>query len=294
MPFTQLLPIQRLSHFRYDSTDLFRINGISLALIINKLKKRQFLQVNVMDKALYVAMSAAKNNMMGQSIRANNLANVNTTGFRSDFEQARSMGVYYGDGLPTRAYALTENPATNFISGPLIETGRDLDIAVEGDGFIAVENAEGEEAYTRVGELKVDSNGILRTGNNLPVIGTGGPITIPEFQKIEIGVDGIISVVLRGAPPNAPVEVDRIKLVNPDEQTLEKRGDGLLYVDDGLAEADVNVRIISGFIEGSNVNAIEELTRILTLSRQYEMSVKMMQTTQQNSEASARLLQMNS
>lgn len=249
-----------------------------------------------MDKALYIAMTAAKHNMLGQSVRANNLANANTTGFRADLEQARSMGVYYGDGLPTRAYALTENPMTNFTPGPMIQTGFDMDIAIEGDGFIAVQppNEEGE-AYTRVGNLSIDSAGILRTGNGLPVMGNAGPIALPEFQKIEIGSDGIISIVLKGAPPDALTEVDRIKLVNPSPNELEKKGDGLLYAKDQETEivADANVSIISGFLEGSNVNPMEELTRVITLARQYEMSVKLMQTAQQNSEASARLLQSN-
>jgi len=245
-----------------------------------------------MDKALYIGMTAAKNNMLGQAVRANNLANANTTGFRSDFEQARSMGVYYGEGSPTRAYALTENPGTNFESGPLIQTGRDLDVAIEGEGWIAVLGENGEEAYTRVGNLSIDGNGILRTGSGLPVLGNGGPMAIPEFQKIEIGKDGIVSVVIKGEAPDALSQVDRIRLVNPDEATLKKRGDGLVYAE-GEVLVDPNVSIISGFVEGSNVNPVEEMTHILTLARQYEMSVKLMKTAEENSEASARLLQTN-
>ncbi|ODS23814.1 flagellar biosynthesis protein FlgF [Candidatus Endobugula sertula] len=237
-------------------------------------------------------MTAAKHTMLGQAIRANNLANVNTTGFRSDFEQARSMSVYYGDGQPTRAYALTENPATNFTTGSLIQTGRDLDVAIEGNGFIAVQSADGREAYTRVGNLSIDSAGVLRAGNGLPVIGNSGPMTIPEFQKLEIGQDGIVSVVIKGESPDALSQVDRIKLVNPDASNLKKGKDGLLYAEENITP-DVNVSIVSGFLESSNVNPIEELTRIITLARQYEMSVKMMKTAEENSESSARLLQVN-
>jgi len=245
-----------------------------------------------MDKALYIAMTAAKHNMLGQTARANNLANANTAGFRADFEQARSMPIFYGDGHPTRAYALAENPAVDFRSGPLINTGRDMDIAVENDGFIAVQAPDGSEAYTRAGSLKIDSAGVLRTGNGLPVMGNGGPISLPEFQKLEIGVDGTISIVIKGGSPNNLSEVDRVKLVNPELSELEKRSDGLLKADEPL-EPDATVTVVTGFLEGSNVNPIEEMTRILTLARQYEMSVKLMQTTQQNSEASARLLQIN-
>ncbi len=243
-----------------------------------------------MDKSLYVAMTGAKHNMLGQAARANNLANVNTIGFRADFEQARSMPVYYGDGHPTRAYALTENPAVNYNSGPLLSTGRDLDIAVENEGFITVQAPDGTEAYTRVGSLKVNSAGMLLTGNDLPVMGNGGPITLPEYDKIEIGVDGTISIVIKGTPPDTLAEVDRIKLVNPDTKDLRKRPDGLLSSEREL-EADANISVAPGFLEGSNVNAIEELTRILTLARQYEMSIKLMQNAKENSETSARMIQ---
>jgi flagellar basal-body rod protein FlgF len=248
-----------------------------------------------MDKALYIAMTSAKHNVLGQAVRANNLANANSIGFRSDLEQARSMSAYYGDGHMTRAYALTERPAVNFDTGPMMKTGRDMDIAVQGNGFIAIQGNNEMEAYTRVGNLTISNAGILMTGNNLPVMGNTGPIAVPEFQKIEIGSDGSISVVPKGSPPDALVQVDQIKLVTLEVDELEKKEDGLLYAKNQEDDVfpDANVRITSGFLEASNVNAMTELMRILTLSRQYEMSVKMMQTVQQNSEASARLLQMN-
>lgn len=245
-----------------------------------------------MDKALYIAMSAAKNNMSGQAVRSNNLANANTTGFRSDFEQARSMGVYYGEGLPTRAFALTENPKTDLAEGPLIQTGRDMDVAIKGKGFIAVQTPDGNEAYTRVGNLSVDRFGMLMTGNHLPVIGNSGPVVVPDFQKLEISQDGIISVVIKGESPDALSQVDQLRFVNPDESLLKKGKDGLLYAEEALL-TDVNVKVISGFLEGSNVNPVNEMTKILTLARQYEMSVQMMKTVESNSEASARLLQIN-
>ena len=246
-----------------------------------------------MDKALYISMSAAKNNMQAQSIHANNLANVNTSGFRSDFAQARSMPIYYGEGYPTRAYALTENPATNFSSGPLVETGRSLDVAVESDGFIAVQGTDGLEAYTRAGSLFIDSVGILRTGNGLPVIGNGGPIAIPAAQKVDIAANGTISIVPQGEGGAAVAVVERIKLVNPPIDELEKSEDGLIRPKNLELEipADANVKVVSGFIEGSNVNAIHEMTSMLSLARQFEMQVKMMQKVEENSESSARLLQ---
>ena len=245
-----------------------------------------------MDKALYIAMTGAKHNMRSQVAHSNNLANVNTSGFKADFIQARSMPVYYGDGLPTRAYALTENPATDFSKGPLIETGRELDLAVERDGFIAVQAPDGQEAYTRASSFYVDSVGILRTGNNLPVMGNGGPIAIPAAEKIDIAFDGSITIVPLGESQASVVVVDRIKLVNPDIEELEKSEDGLIRMTDQEVEvpADGNVRVISGFLEGSNVNAVNEMTTIMSLARQYEMQVKIMQTAKENSESSTSLL----
>lgn len=248
-----------------------------------------------MDKALYISMTGAKHNMLAQTAHANNLANANTTGFRADFTQARSMGVYYGDGLPTRAYSLTERPATDFRPGTVMDTGRDLDIAVQGEGFIGVQSPSGEVAMTRAGSLYVDSSGILRTsGNNLPVLGSGGPISIPPSERVDIGSDGSVSVIGKGESSQQLAVVDQIRLLNPAADQIEKRADGLIYMADGTQPTpDAGVTLLSGFLESSNVNTIHEFTEILSKSRQYEMQVKMMKTAESNSESSARLLQMS-
>lgn len=246
-----------------------------------------------MDKMLYISMTGASQNAMAQRAHANNLANVSTTGFRRDFEQARSMPVF-GDTLPARAYAMTERPATDFRPGTLQETGRDLDVAVGGKGWIAVQAADGSEAYVRTASLNVDALGVLRTGNGLPVMGNAGPIAVPPEQKVEIGQDGTISIRALGENPNVLAEVDRIKLVNPDPKSMEKGTDGLIRVKgQPEIEADATVQITSGFLEASNVNAVEEMTAILSLSRQFELSVKMMRTAEDNSSAMARVLQIS-
>lgn len=245
-----------------------------------------------MDKALYIAMSGAKQNMLAQQAHANNLANVNTTGFKQDFAQARSMQVFADHPhYATRSYAMTERPGTDFEHGPLIQTGNQLDVALKGDGWIAVQSASGEEAYTRAGSLHVDVNGQLRNGAGLPVMGEGGPLVLPPSASVEIGDDGTVSVLADGDV--ALAQIDRIKLVNPDSANLEKRSDGLVYVkaDAPAAAQDVSIRLQSGFLEGSNVNAVSAMTDILALSRQYEMQVKLMSHAEQNSQASARLLQ---
>ena len=247
-----------------------------------------------MDKALYTSMTGAKHNAIAQTVHANNLANVATGGFRRDYVAARSMGVWYGDGFPTRAHALSERPATDLSVGTLRETGRDLDIAVRGEGWIAVRAADGGEAYTRAGDLEITPLGQLVTGNGLPVIGNGGPIVVPPSAKVEIGADGTITVKPLGQGPEALAEVDRIRLVNPPAEQLNKGEDGLMrFTGAGRAPVDAGIRVASGFLEGSNVNAVEALTEMMSLARQYEVQVKLMKTVDENSEASARLLQLS-
>ncbi|MBZ5755675.1 flagellar basal-body rod protein FlgF [Pseudomonas sp. S5(2021)] len=246
-----------------------------------------------MDKLLYVAMTGASQNTLAQRAHANNLANISTTGFRRDFEQARSMQVF-GDTFPARVYAMSERPATDFTSGSLQETGRELDVAIEGEGWIAVQAPDGGEAYTRAGSLRIDSLGMLRTADGMPVLGNGGPIAVPPEQKVEIGHDGTLSVRALGENPNVVVTVDRLKLVNPDPAGLVKGTDGLIRQKDGQpVEADAAVTVTSGFLESSNVNAVAEMTSILSLSRQFELHVKMMRTAEDDAAAMARVLQLS-
>lgn len=201
----------------------------------------------------------------------------------------------FGDSYPARVYAMSERPGTDFTPGSLQETGRDMDIAIDGQGWVAVQSADGSEAYVRTASLQIDSLGQLRTGNGLPVLGNGGPIAIPPEQKVEIGQDGTISIRALGESPSTMAEVDRIKMVNPDPKTMEKGLDGMIRVKDatGPAQADANVRLTSGFIEASNVNAVEEMTAILSLSRQFELHVKMMRTAEDDAAAMARVMQLS-
>lgn len=246
-----------------------------------------------MDKSLFISMTGASQNMLAQRAHANNLANVSTTGFRRDFEQARSMPVF-GESLPTRVYAMTERPGTDLSAGSLQETGRDLDVAINGEGWIAVQAPDGSEAYTRAGSLNIDVFGILRTSGGLPVLGNAGPIALPPADKIEIGTDGTVSFRAQGEAPNVLAEVDRIKLVQPDPTLVRKGEDGLMRVANGVEQpADGAVTLVTGFLEGSNVNAVEEMTAMLSLARQFEMHIKMMRTAEENAQATNRLLQIS-
>ncbi len=246
-----------------------------------------------MDKALYIAMTGGKHIERAQAVHANNMANAATGGFRADFEQARAMGVYYGDGLPSRSYALAENPGTDFTVGSVTQTGNDLDIAVDGTGWIAVQGSNGKEAYTRAGSLQTNVLGQLQTADGHVVLGESGPLTIPQQEKIQISVDGTISVREQGQAPNALGQLGRIKLVSPKNSQLQKGDDGLMYLRAGepALKIDDNMRVKSGFIENSNVNVVDEFTSIITLARQFDMNLKLMRTTEDNNSAATKLLQ---
>ncbi|MBA5763460.1 flagellar basal-body rod protein FlgF [Vibrio sp. 404] len=246
-----------------------------------------------MDRSLFLAMSGAKQNMQALQLRANNLANVSTTGFRADLAQARSMQAY-GDGLPTRVFSMTERPGHNFQQGSVITTGRELDVTVQGDGWISVMDKTGKEGLTRNGNMQIDATGLLISGNGNLVLGeTGAPITLPiPVSKVEIGSDGTISVVPQGAPADAMETVDRIKLVRTDNQSLFKDTNGLFRAKEPNTayQADAGVKLLTGAIEGSNVNAIGEMTALIDLQRQFEMQVKMMSTAEEMDKASESLL----
>jgi flagellar basal-body rod protein FlgF len=246
-----------------------------------------------MDRLLYLSMGAAQQIMQAQAVNSNNLANVSTTGFRGDFVQALSLPIY-GEGMPTRVYSKTGNDVTNFQPGNFQTTGRELDIAIQGEGFIAVQGKDGSEGYTRAGDLRISENGQLTTGTGLVVLGEGGPISIPPSEKIEIGVDGTISVRPLGSEANALAQIDRIKLVKPNLSQLRKDNDGLMRVSGGSAPVDAGVRVTSGTIEGSNVNAIGAMVKMIELQRKYETQIKMMQSADEISESSARMLQLPS
>jgi flagellar basal-body rod protein FlgF len=245
-----------------------------------------------MDKSLYIAMSGAKQTLLAQTANANNLANAQTSGFKTDLEQFRSMPVY-GPGYPTRVYAMTERPGTDLSPGAMQQTGRDLDVAIEGDGWLAVEGPDGKEAYTRAGDLRTTPEGLLQTGTGLKVLGQDGPITLPPAQKLEIGKDGTISMVPLGGNASNTAVIDRIKLVRPDLQNLEKRNDGLMHLKDNkTAETSADVTLVQGALEGSNVNTIGAMVEMIELAKNFELQTKVMKSVDENASASARLMQM--
>ena len=245
-----------------------------------------------MDRFAYLAMTGAKHSMQAQQHTSHNLANVNTPGFRQDLDQLISQPVQ-GPGYASRVYSSETSVGHDFRPGTAMATGRDLDVMVSDKGMIAVQAADGNEAYTRRGDLRVSSMGLLENGAGQPVMGENGPVAIPPADKIEIGTDGTISIVPTGQPPEAMAVLDRIKLVDPDLEQLAKGEDGLFRQTNGeVLPGDARIQLNSGVLEGSNVNSVEALVQLIDNARQFETHVKMLSLAEENDASSSRLLRM--
>ena len=243
-----------------------------------------------MDRLVYVAMSGAKETLRAQAANNHNLANANTTGFRADLSAFQTQSVA-GPGLPSRAYATNDESGWDANSGSLDATGRNLDVAIKGPGWIAVQASDGTEAYTRAGDLHVDASGTLMTATGSTVLGDGGPITVPPYTTINIGTDGSVPIVPRGQTPMTVSTIGRIKLVNPPASELSRGTDGLFRTGSGTAAPDAGVKLISGTLESSNVNIAETMANMIELARSYEVQVKAMKTAEDTAASSTKLLQ---
>lgn len=245
-----------------------------------------------MDKALFVGMGSQKNSLRQLEMLSNNLANVNTPGFRADYENVSEHHMETG-GLETRVYSKLGQTYTDFTQGPVLRTGRDLDLAISGKGMFAVQSKTGKEAYTRAGNFDISADGFLTTASGDMVMGIGGPINIPKAERVEIGDDGTVSI--RPLGEQTTVNIGRIKLVNPNVSNLAKGQDGYFYTkDNGRLEPDLNVKMASGALEGSNVSPVETLIKLIDLSRHYEIHSNMIKNLAEEASLSNKLLDIKS
>jgi flagellar basal-body rod protein FlgF len=243
-----------------------------------------------MDKLLYVAMSGAKETLRAQAANNHNLANASTTGFKADLSAFQSRAVA-GPGYASRVYATDATVGWDTAEGAQTATGNPLDLAVHGQGFIAVQDASGNEAYTRAGDLHVDPTGQLLTATGLPVMGDSGPISVPPSTSITVANDGTISIVPLGQTPQTSSVVGRIKLVNPSTDDVVRGADGLFRTNDGTpAEADASTTVNSGTLESSNVDLAGCMVNMIELSRRFDLQVKALHTAEDDGTESAKLL----
>jgi flagellar basal-body rod protein FlgF len=243
-----------------------------------------------MDRLVYTAASGAKHILEQQATTAHNLANVTTTGFRAQIDSFRAVPVV-SEGLPTRAFVVNSTVGADFSSGPIQMTGRDLDVAVRGKGWIAVQMADGTEAYTRAGGLQMNANGLLQTTGGQTVQGDGGPITVPPEVTVAIGNDGTISTIATTTKPGAPTVLGRLKLVNPPEQDLVRGDDGLFRMKDGsAAPADPLVTVAGGALEGSNVSPVDSMVSMIALARSFDTQMALIKNAENNAAKATQIL----
>lgn len=243
-----------------------------------------------MDRMIYTAMTGAKHILEQQATTAHNLANATSTGFKAQLDSFRAVPVI-SEGMPTRAFVVDSTVGADFKTGVIQTTGRDLDVAVQGKGWLSVQREDGTEGYTRNGSLKVNENGLLQTSSGQVVLGDGGPISIPPDVSITIGKDGTVSAVNNGDTPGPSNILGRLKLVNPEEDNLVRGADGLFVMKDGgQAEVDANVIVVGGALESSNVNVVESMVNMISLARQFETQMKLIQTAENNANKASQLL----
>jgi len=246
-----------------------------------------------MDRLIYTAMTGAKQVMEQQATVSHNMANAATTGFRAQLDSFRAVPVE-GKGLPTRTQVVDETSGANYTQGAIAQTGRPLDMAVDGNGWIAVQGKDGKEAYTRNGSLKINQNGLLQTQAGDMVLSDNGPISIPYNTSLMIGKDGTISQETPGVIPVTMEVVAQIKLVNPPADAIKRGDDGLFRSKDGSpSPADPTVSAVGGALENSNVNVVEAMVKMIGLGRQFEMNMSLLKNVESNATKASQIMNIN-
>jgi flagellar basal-body rod protein FlgF len=243
-----------------------------------------------MDRLVYTAMTGARHVLDQQATVSNNLANAATTGFRAQLDAFSAVPVM-SEGLPTRTFVVDTTTGSDMRAGPIQTTGRNLDVALRGDGWLAVQSADGSEAYTRNGSLKVSDNGLLQTSSGQTLQGDGGPIAIPPDTSVSIASDGTVSTISTDFKPGPANVLGRIKLVNPDPKAMVRGDDGLFRLGSGVAaDNDPSVRLVDGALEGSNVNAVDSMVNMISLARQFEMQMSLLKNAENNAAKATQIL----
>lgn len=234
-----------------------------------------------MDKLAYTTVNAMKSLMNRQTAIANNMANSETIGFKADMVSAKAQYLN-GPGHESRAMSVERDMQADMNGGAIMQTDRSLDIALEGDAMLAVQDADGEEAYTRRGDLKIAPSGALLTGDGFPILGDAGPVTLPPSERVDIGADGTITIVPVGGDPAQPQQISRLKLVSSTGSEMSKGSDTLFHVpDDGVLPVDENARVMSGALEKSNVNMTSALVDMIETSRAWETQARLLKMTEE-------------
>ena len=244
-----------------------------------------------MDRMIYIAMSGAKQALEQQASVSSNMANASTVGFRAQLHNFRAVPVV-GTEAATRTFVVASTPGADLRRGPMVETGRALDVAVQADGWITIQMPDGSEGYTKAGNLQIGGDGQLLTMDRRPVIGDAGPVVVPPAASIGVDRNGVVTARGVGAAPGGAAEVGRLKLVNPPAADLVRVDDGVFRVRAGVPapQADRNVTLLTGMLEGSNVNPVEAMIGMISNARRFDMQMKALQTADNNEQSANQLL----
>jgi flagellar basal-body rod protein FlgF len=247
-----------------------------------------------MDKLIYTAASGLKSHMAAQAAIANNMANASTIGFRAEKVNFNSL-LLKGAGFDSRQPASENITDFDRSAGAVTTTGRNLDIAIPGDQWMAVQANDGSEGYTRRGDLSISATGVLETGDGFPVMGSGGPITVPPATSVSIAQDGTISIIPVGGDAKNPQVIDRIKFASAQGSQTSKGLDNLIHVQGGgILPTDENAKCISGALEQSNVNMTQSLVDMIENQRSYEVQANLMKSAKDMDESAASVMRMPS
>ncbi len=245
-----------------------------------------------MDRVIYTAMTGAQHILDQQATNSHNLANAASTGFRAQMDSFMAVPVN-GGAVNTRSFVVNATSGTDFTPGAIEQTGRSLDVAVQGKGWFSVQRADGSEGYTRNGSFKVSENGVLQTASGQTVLGEGGPVTMPPNSIISIAGDGTISTVNDAQNPGPSTPLDRLKLTNPEEKTLIRGTDGLFEVPSGKAPADPNVKVVNGALESSNVNLVGSMVNMISLARQFDLQMTILKNAETGDSKASQIMQLS-
>ena len=246
-----------------------------------------------MDRLIYTAVSGMSASMARQRMIASNMANAQTIGFRAELMQAMPITIT-GDGLDVRALTDAQVRGASMKEGSITRTGRLLDIAMQGDVMLAVQAMDGSEAYTRRGDLSVTASGVLQNGDGLPVIGEGGPVTVPSGSLVSISPDGGVMVSDPALPDEPAQRVAQLKLASTSGTDIGKGLDGLFRVPGGgILPLDQDAELISGALEQSNVVPSQVLVEMVEAQRLFDIRTKVISTARELDEGSARLMRIS-
>lgn len=257
-----------------------------------------------MDRLIYTSTFSIENQAFLRPQLIHELANISTIGFKKSLNVAEISVMAPPPGHESRIYPqmISERFYIDNVkldSGPIMITGRNLDVSMNNNTLLGVQTEDGTLAFTRRGDLRVNSNGLLENGTKNIIMGTSGPITVPAGFNISIRPDGVIMATDPAQPTNESAqEVGRLLLRDATGLDIARRKDGLFSLSAPASGVDVannsnQVSVTPGALEGSNVNPIESMVRLMDQSRSFEQRIRIIKECKEIDESGAAMMRLN-